>query len=192
MTTEATKVVTAIALTGFMGAGKSSVGKALAAGLGWPFFDLDEQIERRLRSSIEDLFRTQGEPAFRQIETQTLQAVLNLAETSFVLALGGGTFVQPQNTDLLVERSVTVVYLDAPLDLLIQRCCVTEGATRPLASDPSAFVRLYHERLPRYHKADVVVPCGGKTIDQVAEEIARSLHLRLRSGEPVSESPIER
>ncbi len=168
-----------VALTGFMGAGKSSVGRALAALLGWKFVDLDEQIERRARRSISDIFLTQGEPRFRQIEEQCLEDSLERATSPTVLSLGGGTFIEPHNADLLRTHSALVVFLECELDVLLSRCRVGSedggGSLRPLAGDPDAFRGLYARRLPCYRSADLTVATGGKTVEQVTNEIAARL-----------------
>ncbi len=86
-----------VALTGFMGTGKTTVGQALARLLGWSFFDLDCEIERRQKLAVREIFRLYGEAAFREIETATMRSVLQQATDPAVLALGGGTFVEPEN-----------------------------------------------------------------------------------------------
>src|SRR5579871_2358329 len=90
-----------IALTGFMAAGKSTVGRALAGLLNWRFIDLDSEIERAEGQTIREIFARRGEAAFRRLESETLRAILAGASRAAVIALGGGTFVQPQNPELL-------------------------------------------------------------------------------------------
>src|SRR5271166_4346826 len=86
-----------VSLTGFMGSGKTSTGRALAELLGWEFIDLDGEIERHERLSIRELFRIQGEEAFRGIENEALRSCLERCSGPTILALGGGTFIQPDN-----------------------------------------------------------------------------------------------
>lgn len=98
----------AVFLVGFMGAGKTSVGRALGAMLGWPFEDLDERIQKREGRSIENIFRESGEAAFRQAEHSALRELLSgPAKSQCVVALGGGAFAQEENTALLRVRRVT-------------------------------------------------------------------------------------
>src|SRR5271169_1328400 len=92
---------TVVALTGFMGSGKTSTGRALAELLGWEFIDLDEEIERREHVSIRELFRERGEAAFREIEHKILLLCVTRCSGPVVLALGGGAFIQPDNVKFL-------------------------------------------------------------------------------------------
>src|SRR5579863_9953715 len=92
---------TIVALTGFMAAGKSTVARALGAMLRWNCFDLDFEIERREKRSIREIFNSLGESRFREIETEALQDILAHTSSPAIIALGGGTFVQPGNADLL-------------------------------------------------------------------------------------------
>jgi shikimate kinase len=170
-----------IALTGFMGAGKTSIGSALAALLGWSFADLDQEIERQQNKPIREIFRMRGEPEFREIETSTLQRMLEQVSGPTVIALGGGTFVQLENVDLLRNSSTSVVFLETPLDEMLERCAVggesPEESVRPLASAPDAFRELYAQRLPQYRTADLTVSTAGKTAEDNAREIALRLEL---------------
>jgi len=170
-----------VALTGFMGAGKTSVGRALAALLRWAFVDLDQEIEARQKLLIREMFQLHGELRFREIETDTLRVILEQVSAPKVIALGGGTFVQSSNADLLRECGARVVFLETPIEQLLQRCAVvTQSSTenlRPLAADPDAFCALYARRLPHYRSADLTVSTAGKTVEENAGEIASSLHL---------------
>jgi shikimate kinase len=170
-----------VALTGFMGAGKSSVGHALAALLGWTFFDLDQEIELHQQAPIGELFRRHGEPQFRQIETEALDRMLHRVAAPTAIALGGGTFLQTANVDRLRSAGARVVFLEAPVDQMFQRCRPTNDAStenlRPLAADPNAFRALYAERLPQYRTAELTVSTAGKTAEESAKEIAVSLQL---------------
>ena len=104
-----------IYLVGFMGSGKSTVGRMLAARIGWPFFDLDEEIEARERTAIADIFATCGETEFRRIEAAALERHVRAVESGrpAVMALGGGAFVARANRDLLLQNGVTI-WLDCP------------------------------------------------------------------------------
>ncbi|MGC2110949.1 MAG: shikimate kinase [Candidatus Korobacteraceae bacterium] len=174
-----------VALTGFMAAGKSSVARALGKFLRWNCFDLDFEIERRENLSVREIFQVHGEPRFREIETEALRSVLSQAVAPTVIALGGGTSVQPQNAQLLRRHGAHVVFLEVDVEQLLQRCCAASSRCaenpRPLARDADAFRALYAQRLPQYRKATLTVNTEGKSIDKTAREIAVALHLPARS-----------
>ena len=163
-----------IYLVGFMGSGKTTVGACLAEMLGWNFVDLDREIAAREGSSIAELFRTYGEARFRQMETSLLEQVFLEKSTPGVIALGGGTFVQPQNRELLRREDTRTVYLYAEFSILLERCSAEPG-TRPLMADLDYFRRLHEERQPLYRTAELVVEIGQRTPPQIAEEIAHEL-----------------
>ena len=113
----------------------------------------------------------------------TLQRIIEHAAAPTVIALGGGTFVQPDNADLLITRGAHVVFLELEVDELLARCrCARERSPqnpRPLADDAQAFCSLYERRLPSYRKARFTVHTRGKSAEQVAREIIDALHLSL-------------
>ena len=158
-----------ITLTGFMGSGKTTVGKVLADFLGCPFMDLDDLVMKKAGKSIPDIFTQDGEPAFRELEAQVLRkTVEKYAESTAVLALGGGAVLAPASAALLHEKTVCI-YLRATLDTLLQRLA-GETAGRPLADDAMA-ARLA-EREPIYEKtAHVIIDTDGLSPDEVADEI---------------------
>ena len=158
-----------IALTGFMGSGKTTVGKVLADFLGCPFMDLDDLVVKKVGKSIPDIFAQDGEPAFRQLEAQVLRkTVEKYAESAAVLALGGGAVLAPPSAALLHEKTVCI-YLRASLETLLARL-EGETAGRPLA-DASLADRLA-AREPIYEKtAHVVIDTDGLSPDEVADEI---------------------
>ncbi len=170
-----------VALTGFMGAGKTNIGHALATLLRWSFVDLDHEIELQQKKSIREIFRLQGESRFREIETETLRRVLEQVVASTVIALGGGTFVQAGNVDLLRNFGVRVVFIETPIEQMLQRCLMEMQSSgenlRPLAADPDAFRELYAQRLPQYRNAELTVSTTGKTAEENAREIASRLRL---------------
>ena len=169
-------------LIGFMGAGKTSVGKVLARRLGWKFHDLDDLIESREHRSIAAIFNDVGEAGFRKIETAALMELLEQSRTdpNAIVALGGGAFIQPQNRDALEQAGAITVLLSAPLEELQRRC---QGAptTRPLAQDQKKFEQLFAGRRSAYSLAQFKVETAGKHIDQVAQEIEQILKQRLAS-----------
>jgi len=175
-----------VALTGFMGAGKTSIGLALAEILRWGFVDLDQEIEARERMPIRDIFRLRGERQFREIETATLRRLLEGVSSPTVIALGGGTFIQTANTELLRTAGVRVVFLEPTIEEMLERCRIeTQSATerlRPLAADADAFRALYEGRLPQYRKADLTVNTAGQSVADNARKIAASLHFQSEPG----------
>jgi shikimate kinase len=146
-----------IYIVGFMGAGKSTVGRHLARRLGWSYFDTDEEIEAAEKTSIAEIFSSRGEPAFRQIESEILRQHVGWIERGrpAVLALGGGAFTLPQNRVLLANNGISV-WLDCPFETVQRR--VARASHRPLARDPVAFAALYQDRRECYALADIRVP----------------------------------
>ena len=158
-----------ITLTGFMGSGKTTVGKVLADFLGCPFMDLDDLIVKKAGKSIPEIFAQDGEPAFRQLEARLLrQTVEKYTENTVVLALGGGAVTAPASASLLREKTVCI-YLRATLETLLARL-EGETAGRPLA-DASLADRLA-AREPLYEEtAHVIIDTDGLTPEEVADEI---------------------
>lgn len=170
-----------VALTGFMAAGKSTVGRVLASILRWRFLDLDCEIECHSKLRIHELFATHGEPHFRRVEADALRSILEQASAPTIIALGGGTFIESQNADLLRSHGAHVVFLELAVEELLRRCqAVSERSAqnpRPLAADAEAFCALYAQRLPHYRKAKLIISTEGKTAEQVAREIVAALDL---------------
>ena len=166
-----------VCLVGFMGAGKSTVGKLLAVSTGRRFFDLDEVVEARERAAVSKIFSRSGQAAFRNAETEALKDLLHQSRIeSIVLAVGGGAFVQPENVAILRESAATTVFLSASAEELWQRC--HNGANpenRPLLRDLAAFKHLYTERLRHYQKAAFQVDSSGKAPAALATEIVSLL-----------------
>ena len=140
-------------VVGFMASGKTTVGRMLAHHIGWHFADLDEDIERHEHQSIPQIFESRGEAEFRRIEHELIRRRVKAIECGrpLVLALGGGTFVQPENVSLLENNGVTV-WLDCPLSLIETR--VGKNGNRPLARDPEKMRSLYEARREMYSQAD--------------------------------------
>lgn len=167
-----------IALLGFMGSGKSTVGAVLAESLGWRFADLDALIESAAARSIPEIFTAEGEPSFRDREHLALQTVLaESAATPTVLALGGGAFVPERNRQLLQDGNTLTVFLELPVEQLWRRCREAQ-VVRPLARDFNSFQSLYAERLPVYQQARLQLPTAGKLPNELAGAIRDWLHHR--------------
>jgi shikimate kinase len=172
-----------VCLVGFMGAGKSSVGRALGLRLNWIFEDLDDRIAAREGRSVPDIFRDSGESAFRRAEHAALQQVLEELRSGMarVVALGGGAFVQKENADLLQASGVPTVFLDAPVEELWQRCCsqaAEAGVERPLLQNMDQFRKLYETRRGSYSRASLKVQTGNRPVEAIAAEIAKMLGLK--------------
>ena len=170
-----------IFLVGFMGAGKTSVGRVLATTLGWRFIDLDDRIEAREGRKIREIFEQSGEAVFRNAESAELRALLaELNGPATVAALGGGAFVQPENAALLQRSAAPIIFLDATVEVLAERCC-SELGVRPLFQDPASFRALHESRRPAYLAATLRVDTTSKSIDAVADEIIARLGLQAKS-----------
>jgi shikimate kinase len=163
-----------IFLVGFMGAGKSTVGRILAQRLGWAFYDLDMIIEAREQTTVANIFAKSGEPKFRELEMVALAGLLEneLRNTNAVVGLGGGAFAQPENRKLLQLHGARTVLLNAPIEELRRRCHES-GSQRPLAVDAARFEQLFESRRDAYRLADFHVETGGKTVEDVVAEIER-------------------
>jgi len=174
-----------------MGAGKSSVGRALAKQLAWTFEDLDERIERRERRKVPEIFHDSGEAAFRRAEHAALKELLGELWTGVerIVALGGGTFVQEENARLIEASGVPTVFLDAGAEELWRRCqrqAGEQGIERPLLGSRESFRELHESRRPHYLKASFRQETGGKTVAEIVAEVVEALGLdrsRGRRGE---------
>ena len=166
-----------IYLVGFMGSGKSTVGRRLAGNLGWPFEDLDAVIEAREQTTISALFAELGEEEFRRRESEALKQVIAPVSRGLplVLALGGGAFTSEVNRARLKGHGISI-WLDCPLDRCRER--VAKERHRPLARDPLAFANLYAERQPIYALSDFRIETD---TDDDSETVRRILDLGLVS-----------
>ncbi|MHB8735683.1 MAG: shikimate kinase [Terriglobales bacterium] len=163
-------------LVGFMGSGKSTVGRRLAQRLGWHFVDLDERIETSAGAKISEIFEKRGEPAFRQVERQALEQALAEAASGrrTVLALGGGTYAQPANLEFIQQQGVVSAFLDVPVEELLTRCA--QVVNRPLFRDAASFRALYDLRRPYYTQANVTVAGdGGVSPEEMVDRILNKL-----------------
>jgi shikimate kinase len=135
-------------LVGFMGAGKSSVARALSRRIGWRAEDIDHLIEAREGKRVADIFAQRGEPYFREVESAVLHSLVPVRQV--IVATGGGTFIDPANRALMLGDGA-VVWLDAPLARIIER--VPQDGRRPLASDRAQMEQLFEHRRAAYSQA---------------------------------------
>ncbi len=159
----------AAVLLGFMGAGKSSVGRIVARRLGADFVDVDVRIESAAGRSVTEIFASQGEEVFREMEAEAIRDAVSAPGR--VVAAGGGAFIDPGNRALLREYA-PVVFLDASPETVIAR--LSRDASRPLlqGGNREARVReLMARRRPFYAEADVTVDTDGLTVFQVAGRV---------------------
>jgi shikimate kinase len=165
-----------VVLVGLMGAGKSSVGKRLAARLGVAFKDADAEIEAAAGCSIADLFSEHGESAFRDGERRVIARLLEAPP--HVLATGGGAFMDPRTRAAIRAHGISV-WLRAELDVLVRRCGRRSHLPLLAGGDPAAVLaRLKAEREPIYAEADLVVESGDGPHEAVVERIVDLLAAR--------------
>jgi shikimate kinase len=157
-------------LVGFMGCGKSTVGRLLADSISWDFVDLDDEIEREAELRIVDIFEKAGEPAFRVMERKALNEQINKARMGMprVIALGGGAFAQQANRQVIEAAGVSL-WLKVSLDQLWKR--VAENTARPLAQDREGFDALYKKREDAYAQADFTIVDNGGGPDLIVQAI---------------------
>ncbi len=173
-----------IVLVGLMGCGKSSVGKRLAARLGLPFIDTDEEIERVAAKSINEIFADHGEPYFRDGERRVIARLLS--DGPQVLATGGGAFINPETRAKMKELGLSI-WLRAELPVLMRR--VLKRDTRPLlkTADPEAVMRdLMDARYPIYSEADITIESRDVPHDVIVNEVLDVLKKKLVTAPPVA------
>ena len=155
-----------VVLVGFMGSGKTSVGRVLARRLGYRFEDMDQRIEERTGRRIADIFRDDGEEAFREMELEEARTLVSLPGR--VVATGGGAFTRPLTRALLQEGALTV-WLRCDLERILAR--VPADGSRPLAGNRDIMPALLAEREPFYRMANVAVDASAGTPREVAGRI---------------------
>jgi shikimate kinase len=169
-----------IVLTGFMGAGKTSVGRLLAESISWDFLDLDAHLEARAGACISDLFANHGETHFRRIESAALANALS--RTATVIALGGGTPEELTNRLLLEQTPGTlVVFLEAPFETLFDRCMLQSFASpdhiRPVLASPAEAEARFATRQPLYRRlARLTIPTSDLSPTEAAQSIVAQIH----------------
>jgi shikimate kinase len=163
-----------LVLTGFMGAGKSTIGRLLAERLRWTFLDLDAHLEARAGATIPQLFERHGEAHFRRLESAALASALGHNHT--VLALGGGTPEELTNRLLLEQTPATyTIFLDAPFPTLYDRCMLQDIA-RPVLADPEAAQQRFQKRHPLYRRlANLTLSTADHTANQTIDALLLAL-----------------
>lgn len=180
-----------LVLTGFMGAGKTTIGRQLAVRLGWKFLDLDALVETRAGATVPAIFATHGEPHFRRLESQELASALG--RNHIVLALGGGA-PEVLTNRLLIEQTpgTTTIFLDAPFSVLFERCMTQAlapaeglantppgellGLSRPILADPVAAEARFQARHPVYRRlAHHTIQTADLTTEQAVAAIVSQL-----------------
>lgn len=164
-------------LIGFMAAGKTVVGAALARVLGFAFHDLDQAIEERAGETVPEIFARHGEAVFRDLEHECLRRTEELEDV--VIATGGGTMAVERNHQVIRDLGVSV-WLDPPFETLLGRLARSVAVERPMLGDENEIRALYHRRLDTYRMSDLrIETSSGDTAQNVAAKI--SLLLRERS-----------
>ena len=163
-----------VAIVGYMGSGKTTVGHLLARRTGRDFVDLDAEISHAAGRTIPEIFAEEGEPRFRDMEQEALAAALVRSDAA-VISCGGGAVLRRENREALGETRT--VFLSEDLDVLYAR---TRGPARPLKGvSREDFARRYAERLPLYREvADLVIRAEGRGPVSMAEEVERWLRRR--------------
>jgi shikimate kinase len=165
-----------IYLIGFMGSGKTTIGRELASRIDTPFFDLDELVESAEKMTIREIFSLQGEPYFRKRERDILRSTRNLEAA--VIATGGGTFTFDDNIQFIKSEGLSV-YLSAPYALL--RARVDEkAADRPLFTDDVATHELFTARIRYYRMSDITIEVReeetpGEIVERLLLELPKSV-----------------
>lgn len=152
-------------IVGFMGAGKSTVARAIGRRIGWRVEDVDALIEAKERRDVSAIFAQDGEPYFRQAERDVLRQLL--AERNIIVSTGGGTFVEPDNRGVMLADGA-VAWLDVPVDVVLKR--VPADGRRPLAADRAQMELLHARRQLAYSQAHVRIDAS-RPLDEVVERL---------------------
>ena len=158
-----------IVLTGFMGSGKTVVARELARILGMKVIDVDTEIEKSLKMTINEIFKQFGEPRFRKIETEIIKRVSE--NNNVIISAGGGAVLKQENMDAMRKKGVIVCLTAAP-ETVLERTASTRDRPLLLVENPLERIKeLLEFRKPFYEKADIMIDTESKTPLQIAEEI---------------------
>jgi shikimate kinase len=162
-----------IVFVGLMGAGKTAIGRKVAATLGLPFLDSDHEIEAASRMTVPELFERYGEPEFRALEQRVIARLLDHGPQ--VLSTGGGAFMNAQTREIIAQRGISM-WLKADIDILMDR--VAKKQNRPLLKNPNpraVMERLMDERHPVYATAALTVPTRDERKEVISAEVVATL-----------------
>ena len=160
-----------IYLVGFMGSGKSTIGKLLAKETGYRFVDIDKEIEQNEDMSIKEIFSSKGEKYFRDLEKKMIKNFVE--KKGFIVSTGGGLGADKENMELMKKKGV-VIWLDVSLDTVLKRC--GEDENRPLLKKSrNDLEKLFEKRKQIYASADIHIDVNNKTPDQIVKEILRKI-----------------
>ncbi len=171
-----------LVLVGLMGAGKSAIGRRVAARLDVPFIDADTEIEKAAGCTISEIFKRDGEEGFRAGERRVVARLLN-TEPVHVLATGGGAFLDPETRALIADKGISL-WLRADLDVLFER--VSRRSHRPLLKTPDpkgTLAALMEKRYPVYAEVDIVVDSGEGPIGPMVDKVLVAVRNYLKRGE---------
>jgi shikimate kinase len=166
-----------IILTGFMGTGKTAVGKELAQLLDMKLIDVDTEIEKTEKMDINEIFKRRGEQRFREIETEMIKTISR--NKNAIISTGGGAVLKKENMDILGEEGI-IICLTATPETILQR--TSTNSDRPLlqVEDPFEKIKeLLDFRKPHYEKADILIDTDGKNPLQIAGEIIEKIKNRI-------------
>ncbi len=164
-----------IVMVGLMGAGKTSVGRALARRLGIPFVDSDKEIEAAAGCSVVDIFSMYGEEEFRRVEQRVIERLLDTPPALKVISTGEGAFITPAVREMVLERALSV-WLRADLDLLVQRTSARDTRPQLLNTDSRKILgQLIDERYKTYALADIVVQTRNESLRKTLAKVLRAI-----------------
>jgi shikimate kinase len=160
----------AIYLTGFMGSGKTTIGRALSEKLGIPVIDTDEMIEKKAGKTIPAIFADEGEECFRKYEQEILK---QLPTNDVIITTGGGMVISKENLSWMKKHG-NVIFLSCSLDIIFQR--LQSDTNRPLFSQNKEKMKeLYEKRLPYYLEAAFTIDTSHKSVEEIVEDIVRMI-----------------
>ncbi|MBI3592190.1 MAG: shikimate kinase [Nitrospirae bacterium] len=165
-----------IVLTGFMGTGKTEVGRILSQRLGYMLIDVDSEIEREQKLAITEIFRRFGEPEFRDMESDAIRRLSEME--NLVISTGGGAVLRQENMDNLREKGVIVCLAASPETILKRTCSNNDRPLLQVDNPLQKIKELLDFRRPYYEKADIMVDTEEKTPLEVAEEIMEKTGLK--------------